>query len=65
MNFFLQFVVVLLFVSFFHFINQMLLLKKNDFKLQWKSVLILISMSGVITLLLNIPSRVQDFEFPL
>ena len=64
MNFFLQFVVVLLFVLFFHFINQMLLLKKNDFKLQWKSVLILISMSVVITLLLNIPSRVQDFEFP-
>lgn len=62
MNFFLQFVVVLLFVSFFHFINQMLLLKKNDFKLP---VLILISMSVVITLLLNIPSRVQDFEFPL
>ncbi|WP_409368615.1 hypothetical protein [Lysinibacillus sp. 38-6] len=64
MNFFLQFVVVLLLVMFLHFINQLLVMKKNDIPLQWKSILVLFTISLVITLLFNIPSSLE-YGFPL
>jgi len=64
MNFFLQFVVVLLLVMFLHFINQLLVMKKSDFTLQWKSIMVLITISLVITLLFNLPSSLE-YGFPL
>lgn len=64
MNFFLQFVVVLLLVMFLHFINQLLVMKKSDFTLQWKSIMVLFTISLVITLLFNLPSSLE-YGFPL
>ena len=64
MNFFLQFVVVLLLVMFLHFINQLLVMKKSDFTLQWKSKMVLFTISLVITLLFHIPSSLE-YGFPL
>ncbi|OEC02293.1 hypothetical protein GY31_08380 [Lysinibacillus sphaericus] len=67
MNYLFQFIVVLLFVLFFHYINQLLLMKKYEFKIQWKSMLILVSLSVVITILLNIGDNgdIQEIDFPI
>lgn len=62
MNYLFQFVVVLLIVFFLHFINQLLLLKKSNFKIQWKAVTILVAISFVVVLLLNISIHPMEIQ---
>ncbi|MFJ7648368.1 hypothetical protein ACIQ1H_12475 [Lysinibacillus sp. NPDC097279] len=62
MNFFFQFVVVLLIVTFLHFINQLLLMKKNDYQIHWKSMTILLTISLIVTVLLNVSAHSMEYR---
>jgi hypothetical protein len=52
-NFLFNFLVVLIIVLIINFISQTYLMKKNNYKVKWKSLIVLLIQSLLITILLN------------
>ncbi|PLR79246.1 hypothetical protein CU633_00470 [Bacillus sp. V3-13] len=51
--FWFSFIAVLIIVLLINFVAQTYLMKKNNYKVKWKSVVVLVFQSLLITLLLN------------